>query len=157
MSTSDTDARMKKRYRVIVDFEVDILELTPERIQQSNADRAMRAEECSGWKGSEREVPSEESLVPLRELQSRLLEDAGMLDMWVKHEVFADLQTGSLSDFNYDFNEEEFLKTIVERLSPRSRHRLREAIARGEMLEVLEPFWESFESTPKAIRISELE
>ncbi|MEO5510521.1 MAG: hypothetical protein ABIV28_04375 [Longimicrobiales bacterium] len=57
----------------------------------------------------------------------------------------------------YEFNEEKFLKPLVERLPPRSRHRLREAIARDTTIEELEPFWNSFKATPKALRIAELD
>jgi hypothetical protein len=145
----------RKRYRVIIDFDVDILEITSEQIEKSNVERASRAEE-SGWTNVERTVPPEAELAPLRELQERLLENPELLDQWIKHEVFADMQAGSLNDFHYQFNEEEFLRVIVEKLSPRARHRLRESIARGEMIEELEPFWESFDSTPKSIRIAEL-
>ena len=75
----------------------------------------------------------------------------------IKHEVFADLMSESLQEFTYEFNEEEFLKPLVERLSPRARHRLREAMARDQVVEELEPFWASFQPTPKALRITEIE
>jgi hypothetical protein len=146
---------LKKQYRVIIDFDVDVTDITVEQIERQNAEREARSEEA-GWCDVEHVTPTASDLASLRELQQRLLDEPALLDQWIKHEVFADLLAESLHDFSYEFNEEEFLKPIVERLSPRSRHRLREAIARDRTVEELEPFWNSFQPKPKAIRIAEI-
>jgi hypothetical protein len=147
---------LKKRYRVVIDFDVEISDITAEQIARGARDRgATAADEV--WAQTHRTPPSEADLAALRELQQSLLDDAPRLDLWIKHEVFADLLDESLQEFTYEFDEHEFLKPLIERLSPRARHRLREAMAREEVVEELEPFWSSFQPTAKAVRITEID
>jgi hypothetical protein len=148
---------LTKRYRVIIDVDVDVMDITAEQIEQQNAERETRARESGWFDDVELPAPPAFDLAPLQDLQQRLLSEPAMLDEWLKHEVFAELLAGTLEDFVYEFKEEEFLKKIVERLPPRSRHRLREAIARDTTVEELEPFWNSFKATPKALRIAEID
>ncbi len=148
---------MLKRYRVIIDFDVEISDITSDEIERATRERNAGLSGDEGWSAEERPVPSESDMAALRELQKTLIDDPAMLDIWLKHQVFADVLAESLQDFPYQFNEEEFLKPLIERLSPRARHRLREAMARDEVVEELEPFWMSFRPVAKAVRISEID
>lgn len=124
---------LHRRYRVFVDMDVSVLPITEEGI------RRRREMWSRGHGGSHLHgpilLPDERSLEPQRALQRELLESPVMLQRRMEYEAFVDVREGdSLGSQPLDFDVDDFLAPLVDRLPTPARDRLRRAFSDLDLL-----------------------
>lgn len=145
---------MRRRYVVTLECDVEIRDLTPERLKMDYAEAARQnVEDGVADLGIPRALPAPDDLKDQRILQQALLASPEALDAWLRDEVASELEARGLEGFRAPGDWQEMLQSIVETLPPRQRHRFREAIARGTFMEDAEEFFESTRIEIDSVRI----
>lgn len=152
---------LKRRYRVVIECEVTVSDLTPQGVKARHAEFHQRWVERFGGKGlyepPERELPPEQVLEDQRLLQEALLASPELLEDWIIDGIatcFSDLE---LEGFDGELDSSTALLPAVEKLPPRQRHLFREAIAQGRLVEIAGEFYDSFESKQRFVRLERVE
>jgi hypothetical protein len=149
--------RIRKRYRVTVDIDVNVDELTMDearaRVARQNA--AVLSEGFDLGKGALQAAPDERDVAAIRALQHELMRRPDALDRWLRQSVEVALLSRWDETTLATEDEETLLRPVVERLPPPYRHWWRQTLysddERHDRLELLLNCIES-ESGPLRIR-----
>jgi hypothetical protein len=146
------ETAVKRSFRVVIECEMEVHELTHERVLADYEERVRHAAECDVCGEVEPVMPSDQSIEDQLALQQALLRDPVRLAEWLRHELASHLNAMGLDQCESESTDAEILKPIVESLPPRARHRFRQAMARDELAETAEDFFETF-----TFRVAEVE
>jgi hypothetical protein len=137
---------VRKRYRVVIDIDVDIEAITAERVARDQRRRAEARARLNmpPFPDYER-TPGEAEIRAQNDLLDALLEDEDRLDLILLQHLIAELNDCPLEEFeDFEFRDEDVLADLFPTLPPGSRALLEEAHARDALLEEMEEFNESF-------------
>jgi hypothetical protein len=134
---------MRRQYRVVIDVDAEVMELTLQRVLRTRAERAAR------WDDS---VPAPLAALPTvcsleRQalLLRQLLGSPTSLSHYLRVGVMQELTIGGIPErYEQTLHDEEFFLPLIESLPPRERHYFREALASGRFVEDNEEFFDSF-------------
>jgi len=145
---------LKRRYRVVLDYEVDVEELTLDWVKARYHDQVRRSIDMGFLDVLEDlSEPSAEQTEDQRILQKALLASGETLETWLRDEVASELEACGLDGITRTESPEVTLRQIIESLPPRQRHRFRESVARDSLYEDAEDFIESFRVELTDVRI----
>jgi len=136
---------LKRRYRVVLEYEVAVEELTLDWVKARYQDYVRRSIDMGFLEFLEDlSEPSAEQTEDQRLLQQALLASGEPLETWLRDEVASELEACGLDGLPRTETPEATLRQVIESLPPRQRHRFRESIARDSLYEDAEDFIESF-------------
>lgn len=145
---------MKRTYCVVMEFEVEVRDLTYETAmaRYDERDRNWREMAVQPLDDDVMARPTPEAVEDQKALLAALLADRERLDRYMRNEVaihIADVIEGKEpADAFVDI-----VRPIVETLPPRARHRFRESFARDMFVEDAEDFFESFKTEIVSLNI----
>jgi hypothetical protein len=126
----------KRSYRVTLDYEVDLSELTMESVLARHEEWLL-SREAGNWpvEGTDRWLPLDERDVrDLRILQRALLEKKHVLDTWAADAIRLDLQNGlEIDQIEINWDTDSVFEPVIEALPLDQRQRYREALRRGRL------------------------
>lgn len=133
---------VRKRYRVVIEYDVELVELVAERLaaeyQKAFAERTIH------WAYAEvRSLPEPEQLEAMRALQHALVASPEALEAFMRYEVATDLDAQGIQGCEQPPERDELLRDIIETLPARYRGRMREAMARDSFWETAPEFLEA--------------
>ena len=137
---------LRRRYRLTVEFEVEMQELSMSVIHRRHAARLKWREEHVGheplpftW-----EPPRWNEVEDMRALQRAIVETPGVFDAWNLDSIRAQAKDGlDIETVEHQVAEDMILLPAVETLPPRQRHRYREAAARERLCEQVDEMLDS--------------
>ncbi len=150
---------LRKRFRVMIDVDVSLLDLTVERIRDTRV-QAARARETEALSVSfdalPYSVPTEEELLPQRQLLDVLLASSEQLDFFLKRAVIWDLDWGIVDDKTLGVDDDDLLHTLIDQLPAASREHFRDAKARDEFIDSTQDFFEAFQTEIVSLKVAEI-
>jgi hypothetical protein len=144
---------LKKRYRVIIDVDVTVADLSAEAVRGQRRAR-IAAAMTQGFR-SDAFIPSEPDLRRQRVLLEALLADSRALDAWLRHDALTTVAY-TFEELVPDFDCDSVLERVVERLPPAERQEYRELLASGDWYDVSDEFFGAFKAAVRRYFVSEV-
>jgi hypothetical protein len=125
---------MNKRYRVVIEYDVEVRKLTPEGVRVDDVDDSGP---LPRWHDH---PPSRSPRDPLQweamqAFQEALLAAPEALDLFVRSELAAQMDAEGFAECEWPVGWREAVSAVIETLPARYRGRMREAHARGSFCE----------------------
>lgn len=151
---------LRRRYRVTIEYDVEMQELSLFGIHRRHAEWLKRRE--ARW-GAEPppfvwEAPTESEVEEMRALQRAIAETPDVFDAWVVDSLVSRMKEGlDIETLEPSEHPEQVLLPAVEALPFRTRHRYREAVAKRRLLDVADEMFQSIEMDVEAVEIEVVE
>jgi hypothetical protein len=152
--------RIRKRYRVTIDVDINVDNITLEKAKVRTAERTAAIlseggtpDEGTGLLAAERDLAAQ------RALQDELMRDPELLDPWLKGLVRMELGR-MIDEYRPEPTDEGvFLHPAIERLAPGERHWWRQTLYSGEddLYDRQEDWWDSVRTEVAGITIGEVD
>lgn len=143
---------MTKHLRVTIEVQVNVMDLTLERVLQRQAERLRSTESHD----SPLPLISVSSIARQKLLFDQLNDSPVHLETFLRAEIIQELQMGGFDHVALPERDTAFFLPLVEKLPPRERHHLREVLARGEIIDHTEELFDSFDVTIGTVSITEV-
>lgn len=148
---------IRKRYRVTVDVDVDIHDITFERAQAREAEREAARLAEGRLLETEPRIPVREDIDACRALQLEFLKDTALLDTWLREQVLTDTVHELYETAEMSGRQTHELMPAIERLPPWARHWWRETMsAEDDLGERVDEFYDSITISSSAPRVFKL-